>query len=536
MSSKIPFVENKINSDRVTNSFALTETISSEIEKIIDNMNQHKSTREDDIPIKMFKMSKSVISNYLAYIFNLSVSQGIYPNLMKIAKVVPIYKKGNKDECSNYRPISLLLHSNKVFEKLIHTCLYKFLHKNNVLDDNQYGFRKSHSTSYAIYDLIENKLKNLDEKLYTCALYIDLSKAFDTVDHVILLKKLHHYGIRGIALDLIKDYLSNRQQYVRVNGENSNKLRIDIGVPQGSVLGPLLFLLYINDLPFASFLLTKLYADDTCFIFSAPSLHELQLVVNREMMKIQTWMFSNKLSINYSKTNYMLMYRNAVPEPFELFINNNRIERVDCIDYLGIKIDDKLNWKNHIRYIEGKLSSACGAIYRLRDKVNQECLRSFYFAHIYFHLQYAILAWYNTMKQNLKKIESTHCKTVRLMTLHGPLQNFHFGAHEMFKNMSLLKTEDIYKLEMAKFMYRMYHKQLPNAFNNYFTRIDSMHTYQLRSVKNKVFYTKTASTKQYKSWVSHAGVELWSKIDPSIKELSFKSFSLQLKKDWINEY
>ena len=140
------------------------------------------------------------------------------------------------------------------------------------------------------------------------------------------------------------------------------------------------------------------------------------------------------------------------------------------------------------------------------------------------------------MKHNLKKIESTHCKTVRLLALHGPLQNFHFGAHEMFKNMSLLKTEDIYKLEMAKFMYRMYHKQLPNAFNNYFTRIDSMHTYQLRSVKNKVFYTKTASTKQYKSWVSHAGVELWSKIDPSIKELSFKSFSLQLKKDWINEY
>ena len=403
MSSKIPNVENNIESPRVMQSFALTETTSSEVEILIESMNLHKSTREDDIPIKIFKMCKTIISPYLAFIFNMCVMQGVYPNLMKTAKVVPIYKKGDKEECSNYRPISLLLHSNKIFEKLIHCRLYKFLQKNKVLNENQYGFRKSHSTSYAIYDLIENKLKNFDEKLYTCALYIDLSKAFDTVDHSILIKKLHHYGIRGIALDLIKDYLTNRKQFTRVNGENSNKLIIDIGVPQGSVLGPLLFLLYINDLPFASFLLTKLYADDTCFIFSAPSLNELQIVVNREMIKIQNWMFSNRLSINYSKTNYMLIHRNAEHVPFELFINNNRIERVDCIEYLGIKIDDKLNWKNHIKHIEGKLSSACGAIYRLRDKVNQECLRSFYFAHIYFHLQYAILAWYNTLKQNLKK-------------------------------------------------------------------------------------------------------------------------------------
>ena len=265
---------------------------------------------------------------------------------------------------------------------------------------------------------------------------MDLSKAFDTVNHEILLRKLNHYGIRGIALDLLKDYLSNRKQFTRVNNVNSTELLIEVGVPQGSVLGPLLFLIYINDLPFTSFLLTKLYADDTCFIFSASSLIELQIIVNREMMKIQEWMSANKLSINYSKTNFMLIHRNRESEPFELFINNHRIERVQCIDYLGMKID-KLSWKNHIKYIEGKLSSACGAIYRLRNRVDQACLRSFYFAHIYFHLQYSILAWHNTLKQNLKKLESLHCKSVRLMTLHGPLQDFHFSAYEMFKNMNL---------------------------------------------------------------------------------------------------
>ena len=130
----------------------------------------------------------------------------------------------------------------------------------------------------------------------------------------------------------------------------------------------------------------------------------------------------------------MLLHRKNEHTPFHLFINNTRIERVNCIKYLGTKIDDKLNWKNHIKYIEGKLSSACGAIYRLRNCVNQECLRAFYFAHIYFHLRYSILAWYNTLKRNIKRLETIHCRAVRLMTLHGPLQDFNFSAYEMFKN------------------------------------------------------------------------------------------------------
>ena len=255
------------------------------------------------------KLSSAVISDFLAYMFNNFVSLGVYPSLLKTAKVIPLYKKESKEECSNYRPISLLMHINKVFEKLIHRRLYRFLQKHNILNQNQYGFRKNSSTTYAIYDLIENKLKNLDENLYTCALYIDLSKAFDTVNHSILLKKLDHHGIRGVPLELFKSYLSNRKQYTCVNGSKSQELPFEIGVPQGSVLGPLLFLLYINDLPCASQLLTKLFADDTCLIFSAKTIDQLEIMINQEMMKMHNWMTSNKLSINYSKTKYMLFHR-----------------------------------------------------------------------------------------------------------------------------------------------------------------------------------------------------------------------------------
>ena len=536
MADKIPNVENVIHSPRVLDSFVLSETTSSEIEKLIDNLNDNKSTREDDVLIKLIKMSSQILSPYLAHIFNTCIVQGVYPSLMKTAKVIPLYKDGGKDDCTNYRPISLLLHANKIFEKLIHNRLYKYLQKGKILNQNQYGFRKNHSTEYAIYDLIENKLKSIDKNLYTCALYVDLSKAFDTVNHEILLKKLEHYGIRGIPLDLFRDYLRDRKQYTIVNDTKSEELIIDIGVPQGSVLGPLLFLLYINDLPFSSSLLTKLYADDTCLLFSAATLDELQRVINREMLKIQNWMSGNKLSINHKKTKFMLLHRKNEHTPFHLFINNTRIERVNCIKYLGTKIDDKLNWKNHIKYIEGKLSSACGAIYRLRNCVNQECLRAFYFAHIYFHLRYSILAWYNTLKRNIKRLETIHCRAVRLMTLHGPLQDFNFSAYEMFKNMELLKTEDIFKLEMTKFMYRAHHKQLPETFNQHFTRIEDMHTHNLRSTKSKVFYAKLNNTRQYRNWLTNAGVDLWDKIDPPMKELSFKTFSLQIKKNIIMSY
>ena len=201
-------------------------------------------------------------------------------------------------------------------------------------------------------------------------------------------------------------------------------------------------------------MLTKLFADDTCLIFLAKTIDELQIVINREMLKIHKWMVSNKLSINYSKTKYMLIHRQHNQTPFSLYINDHKIDKVSCIEYVGVKIDDKLTWKEHIKHIKGKLSSACGAMYRLRQTVSQECLRSFYFAHAYFHLQYSILAWSNTHKQYLQRLNSLHGKLIRLMTLHGPLKNFYFSANEMLKNMDLLKPDDIVKLELAKFMHR----------------------------------------------------------------------------------
>ena len=185
------------------------------------------------------------------------------------------------------------------------------------------------------------------------------------------------------------------------------------------------------------------------------------------------------------------------------------------------------------------MSSACGAMYRLRQVVNQKCLRSFYFAHAYFFLQYAILAWHNTEIQHLKRVNSLHGKLIRLMTLHGPLKDFYFSADEMCKNMDILKIQDVYKLEQGKFMHRTHSKNLPENFENYFTRIENMHNYPLRSIKKDTFYAKPVNsikTAKYRNWLTNSGVELWQKLNFEMKNLPYKSFAKQYKKDILDSY
>ena len=178
----------------------------------------------------------------------------------------------------------------------------------------------------------------------------------------------------------------------------------------------------------------------------------------------------------------------------------------------------------------------CGAIYRLRQSVSQECLHSFYFAHAYFHLQYSVLAWGNTQNQYLQRLNSLHGKLLRLLTLHGPLKDFYFSANEMFKNMDLLKLDDIVKLELGKFMHRAESKSLPENFENYFTRIENMHNYNLRSINRKTFYTKSANTTKYKNWVTNSGIRLWEEISPALKKLPYKNFAKSYKQQILESY
>ena len=283
-------------SDRTRNSLFLFPVTLIEVNDLINVLNPSKSVGPNSIPIKLLRIIGHSVSPLLALLVNESFQSGIFPDKLKIAKVISLFKKGNPELPSNYRAISLLPVFSKIFEKLMYRRLYKFLEIHKVLYTLQFGFQENHSIDHALVSLTEAIRNTLDNKRLGCGIFIDLQKAFDTVNHRILLSKMEHYGIRGCALEWIKSYLSNRKQYVSVNGSNSNLLPITCGVPQGSVLGPLLFLIYINDLPNASKKLTfYLFADDTNIYYESQDLSDLIRIVNKELRLVKKWLDSNKL-------------------------------------------------------------------------------------------------------------------------------------------------------------------------------------------------------------------------------------------------
>ena len=224
------------------------------------------------------------------HIFNLSFESGVFPGAMKIAKVIPLFKGGDAEDFSNYRPVSLLSQFSKILEKLYNNRLLSLMNVNNVLFSGQFGFRENHSTALALTEMVEVITDAMDRGNYSIGVFVDLKKAFDTIDHKILIRKLAYYGIRGVASEWLCSYLTNRKQYVNYNNMNSDFLNIRCGVPQGSILGPTLFLLYVNDLGNVSNVLkTILFADDTNIFYSSDSIRELQSTVNEELKKLHLW-------------------------------------------------------------------------------------------------------------------------------------------------------------------------------------------------------------------------------------------------------
>ena len=297
-----------------------------------------------DLP-RILRCAKHILSKPLAEIMNMSVILGKYPTKLKHTKVIPVYRCDDENDPGNYRPISLLSNFNRIFEKVMFKRLKTFFDKNNVLFKAQYGFRDKHSTQHAILDIVNTIQNNMDKRLVTCGIFIDLKKAFDTVDHTVLLNKLYHYGIRGIINYWFLSYLSGRTQTTEVNSCVSRKQIVPCGVPQGSVLGPLLFLIYINDIVNSSKKLDfHLFADDTNMLFADKNLKSLEMTVNRELHLLCQWLDANKLTLNAKKSNYVIFRpcQKKLDYHINLIVTENStkeyssLEYKDYVKYLGV--------------------------------------------------------------------------------------------------------------------------------------------------------------------------------------------------------
>ena len=334
-----------------------------------------KAVGLDRIPARLLKDSADIVAKPVAFIINTSLRTAQVPSDWKSARVIPLFKKGKADEMDNYRPISILPVLSKVLERAVHIQLYKYLQQNKILSTYQCGFRKCHSTEFAVLSFSDNIRRNMDQGQLTGAVFIDLRKAFDTVDHAVLLDKLSNLGILDKEHGWFTDYLSNRTQVVEFQGVTSASEDVSTGVPQGSILGPLLFILHINDLPeVVSDCNILMYADDTVLYCSSSQASVIQDKLNAELSKIDHWLSFNSLFVNVTKTEAMLFGtapRLSAVNSFSITLNNNVIKRVFHFTYLGIVFDDRLIWNEQIKYLISKAGKRVGMLGRLRRSLTR---------------------------------------------------------------------------------------------------------------------------------------------------------------------
>jgi len=469
--------------EKVKDSIFFKPTKEDEVLEIIRHL-KNSSSGHDLIDVKIIKAMQYEIVKPLVHIFNLSFTQGKIPDSLKIAKVIPIYKKGDRSLFSNYRPISVLPVFSKILEKLAYSRISSFLDKNQILTKHQFGFRKNRSTDLAIQTMVDTLHDVIENNDLMVGLFIDLSRAFDTISHDILLGKLDYYGIRGTPLNWLADYLKNRKQYVSYNNYNSSMANITIGVPQGSILGPLLFLLYVNDIVLVSDKLSYiLYADDTNIFMSGKSLTYISNVLNNELKMLNEWFLCNKLSLIVAKTHYMIMSSQGKrynPDDCHIYFGGHILDRVSSTKFLGVIIDDKFTWKLHIDYIYNKLSKAIGIIRRASQLLYGESLQMLYNSLIKPHFTYCITIWGNSFKTYIHKLYILQKRVVRIISR----SEFHSHTAPLFQTYNIMTVYELYIYFVGLFIYKSLNNNIPYC-NVFHRNINQRNSQNLRSVFRK---------------------------------------------------
>ena len=495
--------------------FNFEECEAREIELVIQSLNENKSSGPHSIPTRILKLLKNEISIPLQKIFNLSLSTGRYPDILKIAKTIPIFKKGSRLMVNNYRPISLLSNLNKILEKIVHSRLYNFLERHQCIYPLQFGFRRRHSTDHALIEITETIRQALDNKKFACGIFIDLQKAFDTVNHDILIDKLEYYGVRGIAKGWFTSYLKNRSQFVSVLGFESQNRLIMHGVPQGSVLGPLLFLIYINDLH-SSIKNSKVhhFADDTNLLHIGTSPTKMEKSINQDLKNLHKWLLANKISLNCDKTEVMFFHKPGDKAPeLKLRLNGHRLFPTKKLKYLGIYLDETLMFSHNSEILRKKLKRANGILCKVRHYIEKNDLKTLYYAIFSSHLSYGCQIW--GQKQNIhnRKIFTLQNTALRIISF----SHFRADCDPIYARLNILKLTDQIKLKNCLFVYDALTKVTPFSFHDYFKQTTEVHSMRTKSASSGCIHVTSCNTTRYGlNSVARKCIDDWNKISKSL--------------------
>ena len=504
------------------NSFFLFPVSEGEVSKLIGGLRETK-TDINTIPVKIFKAVSPCLLYPICKLINFSLAEGFFPNHLKLSRITPIFKSGDKQDPSNYRPISSLPFLSKILERSMTNRLINFFNKFSLFSCSQFGFLKGKKTTDALINLTEEIYESLDDKEHHISVLIDLKKAFDTVNHEILLSKLERYGVRSLALQWFKSYLLDRESYVGLGTTSSQRSVLNIGVPQGSIIGPILFLIYINDLPNSCpNLNVTLFADDTTLSYSSGNHQTLYNDVNAGVGLVREWTVSNRLTINHAKTECIYFSnRGTMPRNDHILLGGNPLTFVPHCTFLGVVIDERLTFGDHIDLVLKRVISSSRILYQIRKYLPLETRLKYYYSFIYPQLSYAILIWGNTAYSHLRPLVLQHKRIIRLMTDSGPFDH----TTPLFKRLKLLKLTDIYEYHLLLYM----HKSMKNNMYQIQHSLDT----RFRNLAAPKYHRLSGTQRA----VSFSGPTLWNKLPSTLRDIrSYANFKSNLKSYYVEKY
>ena len=484
-----------------------------EIELLIQTLNPNKANGLDGISNRMLKSVSKTISKPLAILLNRSFAEGIFPKIWKMSGLVPIPKKGDKSSPSNYRPIALLSNLSKIQERIAFKNLYNHLLDNNLLYKYQSGFLPQHSTVFQLVDIYHNICQSFDNHQFSCMVFCDVSKAFDRVWHEGLIFKLKQHGIEGNFLKWLTDYLNERQQKVIIRGCTSNPKPINAGVLQGSVLGPLLFLIYVNDIADSLLSLTRLFADDSSLFYSASSIDDIQGLINHDLVLLSRWAKQWLVTFNPSKTEAILFsLRNLDFMPLLKF-ENTYVKFVENHKHLGLTLSYNGQWTDHINNIKSSAAKVLGIMRKLKFSLSRSALNQIYFSYLLPTLEYASSVWDGCTAQNADILNKVQTEAARIVT--GLTRSV--SLDKLFKECGWLSLLERRRQQKLNFMFKVHQGQVPSYISDLIPPlVRDVSNYPLRNMHN--YSIPFARTEIMKRSCIPSSVNLWNEADNELKD------------------